>query len=60
LKRKVPLAANDEGTSQRNVASNINATGLPFLILSPKDVNLDDLPNIPLHLWRGASRPQKR
>ena len=46
LKRKVPPAASDEGTSQGDVgASNINATatGRPSLILSPKDVNLDDL-----------------
>ena len=43
LKRKLPPAS-DEGTSRANrVVSNINVTTHSSLILSPKDVNLDEL-----------------
>jgi hypothetical protein len=47
LKRKSPPSATyqDEGSSQRNKgASNISAPTRTSLILSPKDVNLDELP----------------
>jgi hypothetical protein len=50
LKRKSPPSATDqdEGSSQRNKgASNISAPTRTSLILSPKDVNLDELPYDP-------------
>ena len=48
LKRKLPPATSGEGSSHRDQgASNINVPTRSSSILSPKDVNLDELPYDP-------------
>jgi hypothetical protein len=57
LKTKSPSAIN-EGSSQRNQgASNVSAPTRTSLILSPKDVNLDELPYDPVDRKRRIEYP---